>query len=105
MLALYLFLSLSVLYFLYSRLTSPLSKVPGPLHTLFTSLSLKRHEFGGSRRSWIHSLHQKYGPIVRLAPNEVSFSSQDAMKEIYTSGGAGYDRTEFYNMFRQFGTR
>lgn len=27
------------------------------------------------------------------------------MKEIYTSGGSGYDRTEFYELFMQFGTK
>ncbi|GAB7351528.1 hypothetical protein MBLNU459_g2168t1 [Dothideomycetes sp. NU459] len=27
------------------------------------------------------------------------------MKEIYTSGGSGYDRTEMYDLFKQFGTR
>lgn len=105
MLAIYLFLAISVLYFFYSRVTSPLSKIPGPLYTLFSSLPLKYHEFGRSRRTWIDSLHDKYGPVVRLAPNELSFASQEAMKEIYTSGGAGYDRTEFYELFMQFGTK
>jgi hypothetical protein len=27
------------------------------------------------------------------------------MKEIYTSGGSGYDKTEFYTLFKQFDTR
>lgn len=105
MLALYIICSVTFTYFLYARLTSPVSKIPGPLYTAFSSIPLKYHEFGRSRREWIHSLHQKYGSVVRLAPNEVSFASADAMKEIYTSAGAGYDRTEFYDLFRQFGTR
>ncbi|KAL1310653.1 hypothetical protein AAFC00_000921 [Neodothiora populina] len=87
------------------RLKAPISKLPGPLYTKITSLPLKYHEFTGTRRTWIHSLHQRYGTAVRLAPNEASFSSQEAMKEIYTSQGAGYDRTEFYDLFRQFSTR
>jgi len=105
MLALWLFLVFFIVYCLYSRLTSPLAKLPGPLYTLFTSLPLKYHEFSASRRTWIHSLHENYGPVVRLSPDEVSFSNVEAMKEIYTSGGAGYDRTEFYDLFKQFGTR
>ena len=51
----------------------------------------------------MHRLHQEYGPVVRLAPNEISFSGLEAVKEIYASGGSGYDKTEFYELFRQFG--
>lgn len=62
-------------------------------------------EFTANRRLYIHRLHQKYGTVVRLGPNEVSFLSLEAIKEIYTSGGSGYDRTEFYTLFMQFGVR
>jgi hypothetical protein len=62
-------------------------------------------EFMGNRREYIHHLHQQYGPVVRLGPNEVSFTSVEALKEIYSSGGSGYDKTEFYTLFKQFDTR
>lgn len=87
------------------RLQSPLSKLPGPKYTVWTSLVLKYHEFTHGRRLYIHALHQRYGPVVRLSPDEVSFASVDAAKEIYMSGGSGYDKTEFYSLFTQFGTR
>ncbi|KAJ5121867.1 hypothetical protein N7526_008804, partial [Penicillium atrosanguineum] len=86
-------------------LLSPLSKVPGPWYTRFTSLWLKYQEFTANRRESIHALHKKYGPVVRLGPNEVSFTSLDAIKEIYASGGSGYDKTEFYSLFKQFKTK
>ncbi|KAF5717057.1 cytochrome P450 monooxygenase 4ac1 [Fusarium globosum] len=50
-------------------------------------------------------MHQRYGNAVRVAPNEVVFSSLDAMKEIYLSKGSGFDKTSFYNLFSQFGLR
>jgi hypothetical protein len=50
-------------------------------------------------------LHDEYGPVVRIAPNEVSFTSWAALKEIYCSGGSGYDKSDFYNLFRIFGRR
>ena len=53
----------------------------------------------------IHQLHQKYGPVVCLAPNEVSFTSLAAVREIYSSGGSGFDKTGLYTLFMQFGTR
>lgn len=96
---------LSIFYFLYTRLTSALAKLPGPFYTRLTSGYLKVKEFTGNRRLYVHALHETYGPVVRLSPNEVSFASLEAMKEIYTSGGSGYDRTEFYELFKQFGTK
>ena len=41
------------------------------------------HEIRGTRTQWIHSLHQKYGPVVRLSSSEVSFNSVDALHPIY----------------------
>lgn len=88
-----------------SRLKSPLQKLPGPWYTSWTSLVIKYHEFNATRRVFVHRLHKKYGPVVRLSPNEVSFAGIEAVKEIYGSGGSGYDKTEFYELFKQFGTR
>lgn len=92
-------------YLLGSGLLSPLSKVPGPWYTRFTSLWIKHQEFTANRRLSVHRLHQIYGPVVRLSPNEVSFTSLDAIKEIYASRGSGYDKTEYYDLFRQFGIK
>lgn len=103
MFLIYLIPLLSILYYLYTRLTSPLSKLPGPWYTLLTPLVLIYHEFSGTKRLYIDSLHRSYGPCIRISPNECSFSSYAAMKEIYTSGGSGFDRTEFYELFMQFG--
>ncbi|KUI56224.1 hypothetical protein VP1G_03586 [Cytospora mali] len=91
--------------FILRRLRSPLSRVPGPWYTLFTSLPIKWHEFRANRTRHVDALHRRYGPAVRIAPNEMSFSSAAAVKEIYCSGGSGYDKTEFYNLFTVYGRR
>jgi len=31
----------------------------------------------------IHELHQKYGPIVQVSPNEVSIIDRETVKKIY----------------------
>lgn len=90
---------------LIRRLRSPLSRLPGPWHSLFTSFALKWAEFHAQRTNYVHALHLRYGPVVRIAPNEVSFTSTAAVKEIYCSGGSGYDKTEFYNLFTVYGRR
>ena len=86
-------------------LSSPLNKIPGPWYAKFTSAVLKWYEFQARRTIYVHSLHLRYGPTVRIAPNEVAFASASAVKEIYCSGGSGYDKTEFYDLFRVYGRR
>ncbi|KAL6875940.1 cytochrome P450 [Trichoderma longibrachiatum] len=90
---------------LIQRLRSPLGRIPGPAVSRFTSLVLKWKEIKALRTAYIHQLHRKYGPVVRIAPNEVSFTSWEALKEIYCSGGSGYDKTEFYDLFKIYGRR
>lgn len=81
------------------------TKVPGPWYSHLTSLVLKYNEFTKNRRLWIHDLHRRYGPVVRLSPDEVSFANLEGMREIYQSGGSGYDKTEFYDLFKQYNHR
>lgn len=98
------FAALSGIYLL-KCLLSPLNRIPGPALAKYTSCILKWHELHANRTRYIHGLHLKYGPAVRIAPNEVAFASEGAMKEIYCSSGSGYDKTEFYDLFRVYGRR
>ncbi|KZL79499.1 cytochrome p450 [Colletotrichum incanum] len=98
------FAVLSLLY-LTRCLLSPLSKIPGPGLSKFTSIVLRWHEFNANRTRYIHSLHLEYGPVVRIAPSEVSFTSYEAVKEIYGSLGSGYDKHYFYSLFKVFQRR
>lgn len=98
-------LILGILYVVYERLVlSPLSKVPGPSLAAATRLVLMYHEFTRTRKTWIHELHLRYGPVVRIAPDEVSFASWDAVKEIYVSEGSGCEKTNFYRLFDNYDT-
>ena len=40
-------------------------------------------DLAGNRTSTIHRLHQKYGPSVRIGPQEVSYSNPQMIKELY----------------------
>lgn len=102
-LAVLTFVALAI--FFVRRTSSPLWKIPGPTLAGFTSLALKWNELSTNRSFYIHDLHLRYGPIVRIAPNEVSFTSWAAVKEIYCSGGSGFDKTEFYDLFQIYGRR
>lgn len=97
--------ALFLVAYIITRLSSATAKIPGPFVSNFTSLVLKWQELNANRTVYIHELHKRYGPVVRVAPNEVSFTSIAAVKEIYGSGGSGYDKTEFYNLFQVYGKR
>lgn len=49
----------------------------------------------------IQSAHQQYGPVVRIAPNELSFSTPSSYKTIYshaTKGRRPFLKSEFYDL-------
>lgn len=94
-----------LVFYLARCYSSPLWRIPGPALSKVTSIVLRWHEFGANRTLYIHSLHLKYGPVVRITPNEVSYTSYEAVKEIYGSLGSGYDKHRFYNLFKVFGRR
>ncbi|KIH94129.1 serine/threonineeeee-protein kinase [Sporothrix brasiliensis 5110] len=100
-----LFVVLPLCYTGIRVVRSPLRRVPGPPVSIITSAVLRWHELRCGRTRYVHALHQRYGPVVRLAPDEVSFASAAAVKEIYNSAGSGYDKTDFYDLFTVYGRR
>ncbi|KAJ5596940.1 hypothetical protein N7450_003398 [Penicillium hetheringtonii] len=65
---------------------SSLRDIPGPFWTRFTSLWYFNHVRHGSFEHENIQLHQKYGPVVRLAPNHYSISDFSAIKTVYGTG-------------------
>jgi hypothetical protein len=76
--------------------------IPGPRLYDLTKWRLAYDDWTGTRTRVIHQLHQQYGPVVRIGPNEVSFNSLEALKAIY-GAGSGFERTVFYRMFDVYG--
>lgn len=56
---------------------------------------LKIAVLGGRRADYIHELHQKYGPIVRITPNEVAINDPASFKDIHKIG-SGFNKTNWY---------
>jgi hypothetical protein len=82
--------------------SSPLSKTPGPPLYAITKWRLAFDEWQGKRTQKIHQLHRRYGPVVRIGPNEVHFNTPTALRTIY-GAGSGFGRTDFYRMFDVYG--
>jgi hypothetical protein len=91
----------TIVYRLYF---SPLSHLPGPPITALSRLWIMYHEFKGDRTVIIDELHQRYGRVVRIAPDEVSFNSQDAIKDIYGIK-SDFSKSSFYDLFIYYNQR
>ncbi|KAF9773343.1 hypothetical protein IL306_008876 [Fusarium sp. DS 682] len=91
-----IFFAATVLYALVSGLKSPLRGLPGPWYTRFTHLVLKWHILAGNRVHYIHSLHQRYGPVVRVTPEEVAISDLEAFSKIHKIG-SGFIKSAWYD--------
>ncbi|OIW24533.1 cytochrome P450 [Coniochaeta ligniaria NRRL 30616] len=81
---------------------TPLNRIPGPQGFALTKWRLAYEDWKGTSTRTIHQLHQRYGPVVRIGPDQVSFSSLAALRTIY-GPGSKFGRTDFYRMFDVYG--
>lgn len=79
------FLVLGIVYYfvLYPLFFSPLSRVPGPKLAALSSYYLNRRYLREDGVCFIENLHRKYGPIVRIGPNEVDINDPKELPTIY----------------------
>ncbi|KEF58607.1 uncharacterized protein A1O9_06533 [Exophiala aquamarina CBS 119918] len=69
----------------YNVFMHPLRKIPGPPLARCTRLWARIGNFYGRKSERVHDAHLKYGPVVRVGPNELSFADPAAVRDIYTS--------------------
>ncbi|KAI4758394.1 cytochrome P450 monooxygenase [Aureobasidium sp. EXF-3400] len=95
----WIYLAVTALYIsykvVYRAFFTPLRGIPGPWHAAFVNWRLKIAVLGGRRADYIHELHQKYGPIVRITPNEVAINDPASFKDIHKIG-SGFNKTNWY---------
>jgi len=68
---------------LYNLFWSPLRTVPGPWWYAATPFPRLWLYFSGCEPWTVKKMHERYGPVVRLAPYEVSFIDEKAWSDIY----------------------
>lgn len=87
-------------HLLYNLYLHPLSSYPGPFLARLTNIHRFILFFRGNHHKTETALHKTYGPVVRVAPNWLSFSSLDAFEAIY-----GFNRSIEEDYFYLFGQR
>jgi cytochrome P450 len=81
---------------IYRRYFHPLAKVPGPFIPAVTKLY--QSYFNCRYYLEIERLHQKYGPVVRITPDEVHIATNsDDYERIYHVGSKYAKSPNFYN--------
>ncbi|SPJ74748.1 related to cytochrome P450 CYP4/CYP19/CYP26 subfamilies [Fusarium torulosum] len=71
--------------------------IPGPWLSNITGAAYYFHFLRGSRCQYIHGLHQKYGPVVRVAPGVIDLASIQALKTIYGSREQ-FRKSQYYRL-------
>lgn len=71
------------LYALYNAYATPLRHVPGPFWAKFSRLWILGAVVSRKWDRIILDLHKKYGPIVRVAPHELSIDDPEIANIIY----------------------
>ncbi|KAH6853977.1 cytochrome P450 [Chaetomium sp. MPI-CAGE-AT-0009] len=69
----------------YNLLLHPLRHIPGPLLSRASALPWAIRHALGTSAFHTQRLHARYGPVVRVAPNHLSFTAPRAWRDIYGS--------------------
>jgi hypothetical protein len=103
-----LLLAFPVCYATYQWYFHPLAKFPGPFWAKISPLWRAYHLVVGDTPTLLVDLHNKYGPVIRIAPNELDVNDADVIG-LYKQGRTAL-KSEFYDGFTAikpnlFGTR
>ncbi|KAK3335945.1 cytochrome P450 [Cercophora scortea] len=78
-------------------LRSKLSHLPGPWYSKYTDLVLLYQWLRGNRSVYVHNLHARYGPVVRISPREADLCDIDAKRIIYSTKET-FVKSSFYEL-------
>ncbi|KAF6802672.1 Isotrichodermin C-15 hydroxylase 6 [Colletotrichum sojae] len=90
------------LHMTYNLYFHPLANFPGPFWARSSLLWRFWHTMRGRSHRVIQTTHEKYGPVFRVSPNELSFGSPTSWKAIYGYPAPGKEhliKGEFYDIF------
>jgi cytochrome P450 len=99
-----------VCHAIWTHLRHPLREFPGPRLAAWSDIPYCYWLLRGRQPFILLGLHEKYGPVVRIAPNELSFNTASSWKDIYgyRPGHSPFIKGGFYDggpFVKRFGTR
>ena len=88
-------------FIVYPTFSSPLSKIPNAHWTSpFVPIWILWVRFCSKENRTLHAAHLKYGPVLRVAPNELSVNDVSGVRTVYTGG---FEKGQWYSIFDNYG--
>lgn len=89
-------------YAVFPALVSPLSKIPNahwssavsPVWILYVRFRRRENRV-------LRTAHNRIGPVVRVGPYELSLDDMAGLRTVYQGG---FDKTEWYSVFDNYGS-
>jgi hypothetical protein len=88
-------------FIVHPAFLSPLSKIPNahwsaPYSRLW-ALSIR---FNNQENRTLRAAHKRLGPVIRVAPHELSIDDGDCVRTVYQGG---FDKPVWYSVFDNYG--
>ncbi|KAI1840221.1 hypothetical protein JX265_010783 [Neoarthrinium moseri] len=96
-----LFVFATIFYYLlapYFFTYGKLRNIPGPFLAKFSRVWLLYVSRWGHRAERVDELHKKWGPVVRIQPNQFSIADDEAIPVIYGHKN-GFPKSDYYDAF------
>lgn len=87
----------------YNVFLHPLRSFPGPFLYRATPLPWSYYMLKGKLGWEVAALHDRYGPVVRIRPNELSFLKVEAWKEVYSVRPGGVQLEKYIKFYKPSG--
>lgn len=88
-------------FVVYPNLLSPLARIPSAhWSSSISPLWILCIRFRHRENKVLLAAHRRLGPIIRVAPNELSINDMDCVRTVY---GGGFDKTDWYAVFDNYG--
>lgn len=91
--------------FCWNTFFHPLSSHPGPKFWAASRLPWCWYQWRGLLNHRLTELHQTYGPVVRVAPDEVSYTSETAWKSIYGQRSTEMSKDPVFSLSKPSGAQ
>ncbi|KAJ5413640.1 hypothetical protein N7509_000267 [Penicillium cosmopolitanum] len=75
--------------FIWRLFFHPLSRFPGPKLAAISNLPYVKWSLNGELHTKIQKLHDRYGDVIRIRPNALTYRSAEAWADIYSHRKAG----------------
>jgi hypothetical protein len=91
-----------ITWVIYARTFHPLAKIPGPFWPSVSRACIVHRAYAGDLDEWQRELHEQYGPLVRVAPDEITCNDPREIPNIYPISKP-LQKTVWYDAWRPVG--